>query len=293
MGTDKMAAGKTVLITGCSSGFGYETAKLLAKRGYRVFATMRNPERGRKLETIAANFPGELVVRELDVTDAEQIKEVVAEAGKGGDLEAVVNNAGIAVAGFVEDLGEEHYRKVFETNFFGLMNVTRAAIPHLKARRRGTIVQVTSAGGRFALPTLSAYAASKHAVEGMSESLRHELLPLGIGVVLVEPGLFKTPMVTGQNKELVRGRNGDGPNAEAIEGVNEHMVKMANAFGGNPRTVAKAIVKAIESPNPRLRYPVGVDARLFVAVKRFLPFHLMRVTAGGILRSAGYPKDSR
>ena len=286
-----MTGNKTVLVTGCSSGFGYEAAKLLAQRGFRVFATMRNPEQGRELEAAATGFPGELIVRELDVTDKEQIRQIVDEAASNDGLEAVVNNAGIAVAGFLEDLDEEHFRRVFETNFFGTLNVTQAAIPHMKARGHGTIVQVTSAGGRFALPTMSAYAASKHAVEGMSESLSHELQPLGIRVVLVEPGLFKTEMVTGDNKELVRGRNGDGPNAEAIEKVDENTTKVANRMAGNPKRVAKTIVKVIESPRPRLRYPVGFDARLFVTVKRFLPFRLMRAACSGVLRSAGYPDN--
>ena len=274
-----------MLVTGCSSGLGRETALLLARRGYRVFATMRRAaERGGELKAASDGSPGELVVAELDVTDADAARRVVDEAAARGDLEAVVNNAGITVAGFFEDLSDEDLRRVLETNFFGLCNVTRAAIPHLARRGRGTIVQLSSGAGRFTLPMLCAYAASKHAVEGLSEGLRHELAPLGIRVVLLEPGNYRTPMQLGDQE--IRGMR--GAHGLAVRRLTEQTRRTVRRLGGDPEQAARVIVRAVESGPERLRRPVGLDAWGFIAAKRFLPFALWEVTVASVLRAAGY-----
>lgn len=283
-------AGGTVVVTGCSSGVGRETALLLTRRGYRVFATMRRAqERGHDLSSVTAGFPGELVVRELDVTDPGAVERVLEEAASGGDLGAVVNNAAIAVAGFFEDLSDEDLREVFETNFFGLCRVTRAAIPHLRRRGHGTIVQVSSGGGRFALPLLSAYAASKHAVEAVSEALRHELAALGIRVVLIEPGNHKTRLQLPGGQAI---RRGDGANAAAVDLLTAQTQRLVSRTGGDPASVAEAIAAQIEAAKPRLRHPVGLDVRLLNAVKRFLPFRVWELVIARTLGAAGYPAQS-
>ncbi len=169
-----MAGAGTVLVTGCSSGIGYETAALLVRRGYRAFATMRRAEeRGRARAAATAGAPGELEVRELDVTRRKDVERVVGEAAQRGDLAAVVNNAGTAIAGFFEDLTDDHMRTVLETNFFGLGNVTRAAIPHLKRRGRGTIVQVSTWASRCWPPTRRASTPSRASVRCFTTSRAH------------------------------------------------------------------------------------------------------------------------
>lgn len=283
---------ETILVTGSSSGFGFETSVLLAQLGYRVFATMRNPERdGKPLVDAARNGAGELVLRELDVTKPDQIESVVAEAADRGDLEAVVNNAGIALYGFFEDLSMEEIRASFETNFFGLLAVTKAALPHLRERRRGTIVQISSVGGRVVLPMLSAYGASKHAVEGVSEAMRHELKPHGIRVVLIEPGGYKTEMFG--SKKIVAGgaTDGESPYAPVMEKLDARAEKVIARVGGEPRRVAQKIVAVIESPHPRLRYSLGPDAKPLLLAGDYLPFGFFERIAGRVLKSAGYPTE--
>lgn len=285
-----MAGSGTVLVTGCSSGIGQETAALLVRRGYRTFATMRRAEeRGRALAAATAGAPGELEVRELDVTRREDVESVVGEAAARGDLAAVVNNAGTAIAGFFEDLADDHMRTVFETNFFGLCNVTRAAIPHLKRRGRGTIVQVSSGGGRVGLPLLATYAASKHAVEGLSEVLHHELRPFGIRVVLLEPGWHRT-RIQSDDRRIVGLGGSDGPPRIAVERLTAQTRGMVERMGRDPVRAAEAVVKLIESPRPRLRYPVGPDAWVMLGAKRFLPYRLFELAVGRMLRGAGYPE---
>jgi NAD(P)-dependent dehydrogenase (short-subunit alcohol dehydrogenase family) len=290
-GHQPMAGSGTVLVTGCSSGIGHETAALLVRRGYRTFATMRRAdERGHTLAAATVGTPGELEVRELDVTRREEVERVVEEAAERGDLVAVVNNAGTAIAGFFEDLADDQMRTVFETNFFGLGNVTRAAIPHLKRRGRGTIVQVSSGGGRVGLPLLATYAASKHAVEGLSEVLHHELRPLGIRVILLEPGWHRTRIQSDDRRIVGLGAGEDTPRV-VVERLMAQTRAMVERMGRDPAHAAEAIVKLIESPNPRLRHPVGPDAWLMLAAKRFLPYRLFEMAVGRMLRGAGYPED--
>lgn len=281
---------ETVLVTGTSSGFGFETSRLLAQLGYRVFATMRNPERdGPRLVDAARNGAGEIVLRELDVTKPDQVESVVAEAAERGDLEAVVNNAGIAIYGFFEDLSEEEIRETFETNFFGLVRITKAALPHLRERRRGSIVQISSIGGRVVLPTLAAYGASKHAVEGISEAMRHELKPLGIRVVLIEPGGYKTEMFAGK-KIVAKGLSaGDSRNAPVMEKLDARVEKAIVRIGGDPKHVARKIAAVIESPHPRLRHSLGPDAKPAILAGDYLPFGLFERIVHRVLKSAGYP----
>src|SRR5580698_3889120 len=192
--TDTCATGRVVLITGCSSGFGLTTSVAAARRGWRVFATMRDPGRRAALDAAAAAAGVSVEVAALDVADAGSVKQAVAAVlvATGGRLDAVVNNAGIADAGFFEDQPEAESRQVMETNFFGATAVTRAALPSLRRSPDGRVVMVSSVAAFSPQAGLSAYVASKWALEGWAESLAIEVAPLGVRVILVEPGAYRT-----------------------------------------------------------------------------------------------------
>src|SRR5262245_27776668 len=194
------------IVTGASRGFGLLASIELAKAGLRVFPTMRDPLKRARLDdaATAAGLPAFDVIR-LDVTEQASIDSAMAEVnGKAGRIDVLVNNAGFGMAGFLEDLAIAELREQFETNFFGLVAMCKAVAPGMRERRRGRIINISSIGGRVATPGLSAYCSSKFAVEGFSESLRLELLPYGVHVVLVEPGTFKTDIFD-KNRRVAKG----------------------------------------------------------------------------------------
>jgi len=183
------------LVTGASSGFGLHICLALAREGWRVIATMRNVQRSGELEHEArqAGVWPSIDCMPLDVTDRRAVERTVRDiAARYGRIDALVNNAGFAVGGFIEDVPLEDWYRQMETNFFGTVAMTKAVLPVMRERRRGTIVNMSSVSGRMAFPGYAAYASSKFAVEGFTESLRLELKPLGIHAVLVEPGAYKT-----------------------------------------------------------------------------------------------------
>jgi len=187
--------GELVLITGTSSGIGLSAAVECAAAGHRVIATMRNLDRREELERTVASRGVSLSIEQLDVTAAqvdEKVRELIL---KYGPFFGLVNNAGIACGGAFEEQSDRDIREQFETNVFGLMSVTRAVLPSMRTSGRGRIINISSISGRVGLPAVSGYAASKHAVEGFSESLRWELEPFGIDVLVVEPGTFRTPIL--------------------------------------------------------------------------------------------------
>lgn len=186
---------KVVLITGTSSGFGLLASAALARKGCHVIATMRNLDKKDRLLEATENVKDRITVMKLDITNHDEIEQVVESVmGKYGTIDVLVNNAGYAQGGFVEEIEMEKWREQLETNFFGTLAMTKAEVPHMRERGQGTIINVSSISGRMAMPGLAPYSASKFALEGFSESLRFELLPLGIHVVLVEPGSYKTPI---------------------------------------------------------------------------------------------------
>jgi NAD(P)-dependent dehydrogenase (short-subunit alcohol dehydrogenase family) len=263
---------KIALITGSSSGFGLLTSIELAKAGFRVVATMRDPARRERLDQAAAAASvGERIdVRALDVTRfdvlAGFVESVVRDYGR---LDVLVNNAGFAVAGFAEDIQLEELRQQFETNFFGAVAMSKAVLPTMRQQRSGHIIQVSSIVGLHGSVTVSSYSASKHALEGWSESLRMELNALGIKVVLVEPGAFQTDIWT---RGAVMGKaatKDSSPNFQRSLRARERIGKIPKA---DPITVAKKIVEIAQNPNPKLRYVVGRDAKIQLAMKRVLPW---------------------
>ena len=189
-----------VLITGSSTGFGRDTAVELARRGHHVFATMRD-SRGRNeaargdLEALARTERLKLDVLELDVTNDESVRDAIAAALRlAGRIDVVINNAGCAGLGVTEAFTAEQFQQMFDVNVFGVQRVNRAVLPAMRAQRAGLLVHVSSGGGRLAVPTMAAYCASKFALEALADTYRYELLPLGVNSVIVEPGIYRTPI---------------------------------------------------------------------------------------------------
>ena len=237
-----------VLITGASSGIGRATVAACAARGWCVAATMRQPDAARDL----AALPG-VVVLPLDVTNEESVASAVADVvTRFGRLDAVVNNAGFAVDGIFEGADDATIRRQFETNVFGLMRVTRAVIPVMRRQGRGTLVQVSSMGGRVTFPLYSIYHATKWAVEGFSESLAFELRPSGIRIRLVEPGAIRTDFY-GRSREPVAAPTGAG--YDDLVARCEAISLGGGQGGSGPEVVAKTIIRAILDRGWRLRYP--------------------------------------
>jgi len=270
--TDLRGQGKTVLVTGASSGFGLLTSVALARRGWRVLATMRDLNRRGKLEEAAraAGVLERLEVLQLDVTNAGQIR-AVAERVTGGQapLHALVNNAGFALPGFAEDVTDAELRDQFETNFFGAAAVTRALLPVMRRQGFGHVLMVSSISGRLGFPGVGSYAAAKFALEGWTESLRYELKTAGIQVAIVEPGAFETDIWT-RNAKLSAGMSDAGsPNAGRVEKWRARV--QGQRQKADPQVVADLIVRVLESPRPRLRYVVGMDAKMGLFMRALLP----------------------
>ena len=266
---------KTALITGTSSGFGLLTSITLAQRGWHVIATMRDLGRREQLDSAAqsARVQDRIEIRALDVTNSDQIASLAAEIGtRPAPLDALVNNAGFAIAGFADDVTDAELRLQFETNFFGAAAVTRAFLPQFRRQGMGHIVMVSSISGRVGFPGVSSYAASKFALEGWAETLRFELKALGINVVIVEPGSFETDIWTRNAKISARMQDPASPNASRIAAWRTRMENAEKR--GNPQLVADTVASILENPKPKLRYPVGRDARFGVLMQRFLPSRL-------------------
>jgi NAD(P)-dependent dehydrogenase (short-subunit alcohol dehydrogenase family) len=265
-------ADKIAIITGSSSGFGLLASIELARAGFRVIATMREVGRRDRLVQAAATaaVSDKIDIRALDVTQFDAIPGFVESLIRDyGRIDVLVNNAGFVVAGFAEDIGLDELRSQFETNFFGAVAMTKATLPVMRQQRSGHIIQISSIMGLYGSATVSSYVASKHALEGWSESLRTEVDPLGIKVVLVEPGAFQTDIWT---RGAVMGKaatQASSPNLQRSLRMRSFVEKLPKA---DPIIVARLIVAIAQDANPKLRYLVGRDARLQLALKRILPW---------------------
>ena len=278
---------KAVLITGASSGFGLLTSVTLAKRGWRVLATMRDVGRREKLESAArsAGVLERIEVSALDVTDAEQIAGIAELVGRREEpLHALVNNAGFAVPGFAEEVTDAELREQFETNFFGAAALTRAILLQMRRQGFGHVVMMSSISGRTGFPGVSSYVASKFALEGWTETLRYEMAALGIKVAIVEPGSFETDIWTRNAKLTAKMSDAASPNA-ARQARWQSRIEANAKNRANPQEVADLIARVVETPEPKLRYVIGRDARMALLMRKVLPagvFERLMVKLSGL-----------
>ncbi|MDQ0721756.1 NAD(P)-dependent dehydrogenase (short-subunit alcohol dehydrogenase family) [Paenibacillus sp. W4I10] len=271
------------LITGTSSGFGMLTAIGLAKQGYLVVATMRDLSRREELVKLAeqAGLAERLQYVQLDVTDAESVQKAVESVlHNNGRIDMLVNNAGFAVGGFIEEVSMEDWRRQMETNLFGLIAVTRAVLPVMREQKQGLIINLSSVSGLSGFPGYAPYAASKFAVEGFTESMRHEMSSFGVRVVLVEPGAYRTPIWNKGLGEIHRSEN--SPYKHKLDAVLRYS-KHASETAPDPQEVADLICRIARMRAPRLRYALGKGSRVLIIGKALLPWKwLERIIALGL-----------
>jgi NAD(P)-dependent dehydrogenase (short-subunit alcohol dehydrogenase family) len=260
-----------VLITGCSSGIGRGAARRFAAAGYRVYATMRRPEgeagASLRAEAVAAGWT--LVTPALDVTADDSVAAATgALLGEtGGRIDVLVNNAGVYLVGAVEETAPDELRAQLETNVVGVLRLTRAVLPAMRARGSGTIVNISSVAGRVALPVVGAYHASKWALECLTEALRFEVRPFGIRVVAVEPGPFKTALH--DNERRVRaGERPDSPYRPLVAAYDRKSQAMRR---GEVGTVVEVVYRAATARRPRLRWAVGPTSFSGTVLRRLVP----------------------
>ena len=261
-----MTTPRTLLVTGTSSGIGLSTAVLAAKSGWQVVATLRDPSRADALRARADQEGVTLDVRALDVTRTADVDALVADVvDTYGGLDAVVNNAGAGLVGTVETLTLDDFRRCMEVNFFAVVAVSKAALPHLRASR-GRLVTVSSVGGVVGQPFNEAYCAAKFAVEGFLESLHPVAAAAGVGVVVVEPGAVATSFAgtaVGDRDALLTDA---GPYADSLRA---YLARTAGAFAAAQEAdgVGAVILDALESPAPAFRVQTSATASAFVGMK--------------------------
>jgi NAD(P)-dependent dehydrogenase (short-subunit alcohol dehydrogenase family) len=284
----------SVLITGTSSGLGLEIALYLAQCGFGVYATMRDLSRRGPLEREAVRRNVRLQVLQLDVTDQASIEATVtAVIEQAGEIYGLINNAGVNVGGYFEDLSEEEIRQVFEVNFFGTMAVTQAVLPYMRAARRGRIVMMSSIGGKIAWLGATAYCASKFALEGFGESLAQEVMPFGVYVSLLEPGVVRTDLFGTNRRIAARALDPQSPYYEWSQQLQGLMDQLARTPATTAQEVAKTVRHALTAKRPRLRYVVGRRTKLLINLRRYLPGELFeRIWTREAVRRVTEPKPS-
>lgn len=272
------------LVTGSSTGFGRELAKILIARGYRVVVTARDPA---KLVELVHGHEASALAERLDVDKPADIAAVIAAANeKFGRIDVLVNNAGYGYLSAVEEGEDAEIRAMFETNFFGLAAMTRAVLPIMRAQKSGTIVNVSSQGGFIGFAGVGYYNATKFAVEGLSEALSKEIAPFGIKVLIVEPGPFRTDWA---GRSLKVPRTPIEAYAETAIARRNTTHSYSGAQPGDPVRAVEAIIATVESPNPPLRLPLGTIAfEGMTAEIETLRKEIASVEA--VARGADYPK---
>ncbi|PYU56441.1 MAG: hypothetical protein DMG56_23745, partial [Acidobacteria bacterium] len=265
---------ETILITGASDGLGRAAALLLAERGYRVFAAGRSAEKRAQLDTLAKEKRLPLETLEMDVSDDRSVERAVAVVHqKTGQIDVLINNAGLAYFATVEDMNMEDWRRQFETNFFGVVRVTRAALGKMRERRSGRIIMISSVSGLVTPPAQGAYSASKHAMEGLSNALRHELYPFRVKTILIEPGYIVTNIqqTAVELAQPYQEKIQKGAYAKVYRGCWAGANRSRAKSKTTPEDCARVILRAIEAPKPKARYAVTPLTTAIQWAKRLLP----------------------
>ncbi|HEX4937249.1 MAG TPA: SDR family oxidoreductase [Candidatus Kapabacteria bacterium] len=261
---------KTVLITGCSSGIGRETALRFQREGWNVIATMRTPSSEQELVCLP-----NVICPALDVTQETTIKQAIAEGHRTfGKIDVVINNAGYGLIGPFETFSTDQINRQFQTNVLGLMSVTREILPYFRKQRSGLVINVASFAGRSIFPLYSVYHASKWAVEGFCDSLQYEVSSYGIQVKIIEPGLVKTEF-WGRSTDR-ENRTGINAYEEDARPVLDLIDVAAGLLATKPRDVAETIWKSANDDSNRLRYIVGIDAHTTLLARKVLSDRLYR-----------------
>lgn len=269
---------QTVLITGSSSGFGYHTSIKCAEKGFRVIATMRNMDKASVFDEapIDQEVRDRIEVWPLDVTSEVSLEHFSEKVRELDRLDVLVNNAGFAVGGFFEQVPLETYRRQFDTNVFGVIAVTKAVLPLMRQQKRGKILNVSSVSGLIGFPGLSAYVASKHALEGLSESLRFEVRPYGIDVALIEPGSFQTNIWSSGMEIPESVHDPESPYSNYIKRLWDALSQESHE---KPDVVAELMTGLVEKKElSKLRYPIGAGVRMNIWMKRLLPWSWLERT---------------
>jgi len=258
---------KVAVVTGSSSGIGFETSLTLARCGFFTYATVRNLGKGASIKSIATKEGLPIRVAQLDVTEDRSINDAVhsimSEVGK---IDVLVNNAGYGLNGAFEDLAIEEIKAQFETNLFGVIRVSQAVLPIMRKQKSGIIINISSAAGRFGYPGESAYVSTKFAIEGLSESMVYELEPFGIRVLLVEPGPIRTNFADGM-VSAKKSQDPTSPYGGFMKKLNAVLASIREN-ASSPELVAQVVLKAVTSENPSLRYLVGKDIETWMEAKR-------------------------
>ena len=257
---------KVAVVTGTSSGIGFETALALARDGYHTYATMRNTAKSNKIKELGQKESLKISVLELDVDDEDSIKTTIKKIlDEKQSIDVLVNNAGWGLWGCVEDVSIDEFKAQFDTNFFSIIRLIQEVGPAMRKQGSGKIVNISSVAGRIGFPASPAYISSKFALEGLSESLRLEMSPFGVDVIIIEPGVIKTNFLN--PVKLAKKSESDTPyrdiTARVVSGV-----KMMAEMGTPAKEVADTIVKAIKDEKPLPRYIVGNDASMFLEAKK-------------------------
>ncbi|OON43918.1 short-chain dehydrogenase [Bacillus anthracis] len=266
---------KVAIITGASSGFGLLTTLELAKKDYLIIATMRNLEKQANLISQATqlNLQQNITVQQLDVTDQNSIHNFQLYIKEINRVDLLINNAGYANGGFVEEIPVEEYRKQFETNLFGAISITQLVLPYMREQKSGKIINISSISGQVGFPGLSPYVSPKYALEGWSESLRLEVKSFGIDVALIEPGSYNTN-IWEVGKQLAENQSETtSPYKEYMGKIQKHINSGSDRFG-NPIDVAKKIVDIAEAKRTTLRYPIGKGVKFMILARKILPWRL-------------------
>ncbi len=257
---------KVALVTGSSSGIGYETSLALAREGYFTYASMRDTKKAQQIQDVAKKENLPIAVISLDVDKPETIqaaiKQIISEKKR---IDVLVNNAGYGIFGCLEDLSMDELKSQFETNFFAIARIIQEVTPIMRAQKSGTIINISSVAGRIGFPASPAYISSKFALEGLSECLRYELSPFGINTIIIEPGVIKTNFFG--SMRMPKNVKPDSPYKDITNKVVAG-VKMMSEMGTPPKEVADAIIKSLKEKNPLPRYPVGNDAQMFLEAKK-------------------------